>query len=164
MDILIMSKMKRTKHSIKIKILAIDPASKLGWAIDNYTYGEWDLTTRKDESMGMKLIRLSSKLQEILEKTNCNLVVYERPAGQHKNPIIHQSKLIGVIEKWCEENGIQYRGYSATEIKKYATGKGNANKEKMIQAARDRYNYSGDSDNEADALHLLHMAWDEYNL
>ncbi|MFP4025776.1 MAG: hypothetical protein ACLFVR_14730, partial [Thiohalospira sp.] len=157
--------MKRTKHN-QLKILAIDPASKLGWAISSKLYGEWDLITRKDESMGMKLIRLRSKLQEIYNNHPFDLIVYERPAGMHKNPIIHQSKLIGTIETWCEENipAIEYRGYSATEIKKFATGKGNAGKPAMIQAAIKNYGYIGDSDNEADALHLLHLAKKEYKI
>lgn len=144
-------------------ILAIDPASKLGWALSKHNYGEWDLTTRKDESMGMKLLRLRSKLNEIYKMESIDLVVYERPAGRHTNPIIHQSKLIGEIESWCEENQIEYRGYSATEIKKYATGKGNCGKPLMIQTAEAKYGVEGITDNEADALHLFHLAQGEYD-
>ena len=54
-----------TVKIVVMKILAIDPASILGWALSNTEYGIWDLKTRKDESMGMKLIRLKSKLKEI---------------------------------------------------------------------------------------------------
>lgn len=157
--------MKRNKRPGAPKILAIDPASRLGWAISDVSFGEWDLVTRKDESMGMKLIRLESKLKELHDISQFTLLVYERPAGQHKNPIIHQSKLIGKIEEFCERNGVEYRGYSATEIKKFATDKGNANKEKMIEAARVKYDLLEDpTDNEADALHLLHLAKAEYTV
>lgn len=145
-----------------MRILAVDPASKFGWAISKVEYGEWDLTTRKDESMGMKLIRLRSKLDELHAMFNFDLLVYERPAGRHANPIIHQSKLIGLMEEWCEIKGIQYRGYSAPEIKKYATGKGNCGKPAMVKAAVDLYNIVEPTDNEADALHLLHLAAEEY--
>ena len=140
-----------------MKILAIDPASELGWAISDNVYGVWDLHTRKDESMGMKLLRLKAKLNEIHSTEEIDVIVYERPGGQHKLPIIHQSKLIAVIEMWCDENCIEYRAYSASEIKKFATGKGNANKQSMIDSAKEKYGYVGHNDNEADALHLLNL-------
>lgn len=146
-----------------MKILAVDPASKFGWAISKTEFGEWDLRTRKDESMGMKIIRLRSKLQEIYDIYKFDILVYERPAGRYTNPIIHQSKLIGKLEEFCEDRGIQYRGYSATEIKKYATGKGNANKKMMIKKAIELYGVENPTDNEADALHLLHIAMEEYD-
>ncbi len=142
----------------KLKIFAIDPASTLGWAISKLEYGTWDLKTRKDESIGMKLIRLRAKLKEINELYKPDIIVYERAAGQHKQAIIHQAKLIGIIEQWCEENKINYRAYSATEIKKYATGKGNAGKPLMIKAAQDKLSYTGNDDNEADALWILYLA------
>lgn len=147
-----------------MKILAIDPASILGWAISNTEYGIWDLKTRKDESMGMKLLRLKAKLDEVFSIENFELIVYERPGGRNKNPIIHQSKLIGKIEEWSEEHNVQYRGYSATEIKKFATGKGNANKPAMIKAAKDKLGYLGDDDNEADALWLLNLCKSDLNI
>ena len=154
--------MKKKTQQTQMKILSIDPASTLGWAVSNSEYGEWDLRTRKDESMGMKLIRLRSKLDEMHSLLKIDLVVYERPAGQHKNPIIHQSKLIGLIEEWCESNDIEYRGYSSTEIKKYATGKGNAGKPLMIKTAEEKYNLSNLTDNEADALHMLNLTMRDY--
>jgi len=136
-----------------MKVLSLDIASTTGWALDTDTYGIWDFKTRKDESMGMKLIRFKAKLKEVHELEKIDIMIYERPAGRHANSIIHQAKLIAVMEKFCEENKIQYRSYSATEIKKFATGKGNANKEAMIDAAITKYGYTGDDDNEADAIH-----------
>jgi Holliday junction resolvasome RuvABC endonuclease subunit len=162
------SKRKRLKVVLNIpndiKVLAIDPASKLGWAIDRMKYGVWDLRTRKDESMGMKLIRMEAKLQELFEMEHFNLLIYERPGGRNKLPIIHQSKMIGVMEQWCEKNGVQYRSYSATEIKKFATGKGNAGKPAMILAAQKKLGYTGEDDNEADAMWLLELCKFELNI
>lgn len=146
-----------------MRILATDPASAFGWALSDTEYGVWDLRTRKDESMGMKLLRLESKLVFINKLKPIDLVVYERPAGRSTNAVIHHAKLVGKIEEWCEENGVQYRGYSASEIKKFATGKGNSGKPEMIKAAKEKYGYTGDDDNEADALHLLHLAKEEYD-
>ena len=157
-----MERTKKNTRNRELSILSIDPASLLGWAISIELYGTWDLKTRKDESMGMKLIRLEAKLNELSLLHPFSILVYERPAGRHKNPIIHQSKLIAVIEKWCEENTVEYRAYSASEIKKFATGKGNVGKPAMIKAAQEKLGYTGTDDNEADALWLLMLAKEIY--
>lgn len=145
-------------------ILSLDIASKTGWAIEPHIYGTWDLSTRKDESMGMKLIRFKAKLKEIHEADPLDIIIYERPAGRHANSIIHQAKLIAVVEKFCEENGINYKAYSAKEIKKFATGNGNCGKPAMIKAAKDKYGYTGNDDNEADAIHMRELFRKELNL
>lgn len=140
-----------------MKILAIDQASNCGWCCGQDLYGVWDLNTRKDESSGMKMIRFRSKLKEVVDSQEIQLIVYERVSGFHKNAIIHASKMVAIIETFCEERGIAYKAYSAAEIKKFATGKGNAKKEAMIKAAKDKFGYTGNDDNEADAIHIYHL-------
>ena len=46
-------------------------------------------------------------------------------------------------------------GIPVGTIKKHATGKGNASKQMMIEAARNKLGYKGNDDNEADALWIL---------
>lgn len=147
-----------------IRILAIDPATQCGWATSEKVFGCWDLSVRRDESNGMKLLKLESNLEKILQVHGIDVIAYERPAGQYKNAIIHQSELIGIIVRFCEVKGIQYRSYSATEIKKFATSKGNANKGKMILAAKERLGYQGNNDNEADALWILKLLEKDLNI
>lgn len=65
--------------------------------------------------------------------------------------------LLATLQAWCEENSIPYRGVPVGTIKKHATGKGNAGKTEMIEAAKSR-GFSPKDDNEADALALLHYA------
>jgi crossover junction endodeoxyribonuclease RuvC len=152
---------KSAKESRPVIILAIDPATNCGFATKTAA-GVWDLNIKKDESRGMKLIRFRAKLREIIQSEGITLVVFERPAGMHKNPIITQSELMGVIKLVCEDAGLDYRGFSAPEIKKFATGKGNCNKEAMVEAAQRLYGMEGTDDNIADALHLLHLAQSFY--
>jgi len=155
--------MERTKHNQKkIRILALDVATHCGYAISRKLYGVWDLTPKRDESIGMRLIRFRSKLNEILQMEHINLVVFERPGGQHKGAIIVQSELQGQVKVVCEDHKIEYRGYSSQEIKKYGTGKGNAGKPLMIAAAKEKLGYPGNNDNEADALWLLELAQNDY--
>ena len=61
------------------------------------------------------------------------------------------------LTAWCEHHQIPYQGVPVGTIKKHATGKGNANKDQMISAARLRGHAPAD-DNEADAIALFHWA------
>lgn len=145
-------------------ILAIDPATKCGFAHSSGASGTWDLSVRRDESAGMRLIRLEGKLNEIQNAGALNLCVFE--AARHAAPkmqgaLVVQSEFQAVIKLWCEKQKIAYRGYSPAEIKKHATGKGNANKAAMVAAAKARWPQVGD-DNEADALWILDLATKEY--
>ena len=63
--------------------------------------------------------------------------------------------LLGVVTAWCEEHEIPYQGVPVGEIKKHATGKGNADKGAMIAAAKARGHQPGD-DNEADAIAIAY--------
>jgi len=150
------------------KILALDVATHCGWAINvdtnNNIYGVWDLTPRRDESGGMRLIRFRAKLLETIKSEGVDMVVFERPGGRHVGAVIVQSELQGQVKVVCEDLEVPYRGYSSQEIKKFATGKGNANKEMMKKAARERFGYTGDNDNEADAICLLELAKRDYLL
>ena len=141
----------------KINILALDVATQTGWATSTAS-GTWDLRPKRDESSGMRLIRFKGKLKEISSLEEINLIVFERSAGFHKGALIVQSELHGVLKSFCLENNIEYKAYSPAEIKRHATGKGNANKSMMIEAARERLGYTGDNDNEADALWLFDLA------
>jgi len=147
-----------------LNILAIDPATHCGWAFgDGRTHvsGTWDLSTRRDESSGMKLIRLRAKLEHFVPASD--VVVFE--AARHSAPgmqgaLVHQARLQSVIEMWCEDRGVEYRGYSPSEIKKFATGKGNAGKPAVVAAVESRWGAVAD-DNEADAVALLYLAHHE---
>jgi len=62
----------------------------------------------------------------------------------------------------CELRGILVMGAAVGTIKKHATGKGNAKKDAMVQAAWDRWGIKTQTDDEADALAILGLAL-EYN-
>lgn len=142
--------------------LALDPATNCGFAHSCGVCGTWDLSIRRDESKGMRLLRLRGKLNEIKSGAGVDLVSFE--AARHAAPkmqgaLVVQAELQGVIILWCEDNGIEYQGFSPTEIKKHATGKGNAGKADMLAAARAKWTkLSIPDDNTADALWLLDLA------
>jgi Holliday junction resolvasome RuvABC endonuclease subunit len=145
-----------------MKILALDIATKTGWKTRTSS-GVWDLKPNRGESEGMRVVRFKSKVREIIDLEGIQIVSYERPAGLHKSSIIVASEMIGVLKDLCIELGVELACYSATEIKKFATGKGNANKDKMIEAA-ENLEYKPQDDNEADAIFLYLLTKKDLNL
>lgn len=143
----------------KNNLLALDIATKTGWKTETAS-GVWDLKPNRGESEGMRVVRFKSKVREICDIEGINIIAYERPAGMHKSSIMVASEMVGVLKDFCIDNGINLCCYSASEIKKYATGKGNANKEQMIASAVS-CGYNPKDDNEADAIHLYNLVKNE---
>ena len=73
-------------------------------------------------------------------------------------------ELRGAVQTWCWVNGATYVEIEPADLKKFATGKGNATKDDMLAVARKLYKPDCESDDEADALHLLAWAEQEYRL
>ena len=110
----------------------------------------------------MRLVRFKTKLHELFSTRKIELVTFERSAGMHKAPIIVQSELHGVLKVVCEDLGIKYKAYSAKEIKKFATDKGNANKEAMMLALFNKHGIRKFDDNEVDAIWILKLAQKDF--
>ena len=144
-----------------MKILALDIATKTGWKTETSS-GVWNLKPNRGESEGMRVVRFKSKVRELIELEGISLVSYERPAGMHKASIMVASEMVGVLKDLCLEKKIQLACYSANEIKKFATGKGNANKQKMIDKAIE-LGFNPTDDNEADAIHLYNLTFLDVN-
>jgi len=148
----------QTSHPIgKHDILALDIATTTGWAMHSAS-GVWKLTLKKDESKGMRLIRFRSKLVELYSLHKFRLVVFEALAIYTKFPNFVAAEMQGVLKLFCTENNIDYKAYTVAEVKKFATGNGNASKDKMIAACRANYGVEPEDDNHADALHVYHLA------
>ena len=154
---------ERKSVSTGTNLLALDIATKTGFCTKTAS-GVWDLKPKRDESAGMSLIRFKAKLSEIVRLEQINLIVYERAAGMHVSSVISQSEKHGVLKLFCEENKIEYKAYSASDIKKYATGKGNSGKPLMIQACIDKYGFTPIDDNHADAVHIFHLGKSDLGL
>ena len=62
--------------------------------------------------------------------------------------------LLATLTAWCEQNAIAYQGVPVGTIKRFIAGKGNADKQAVIAAVRER-GFSPADDNEADAIAIL---------
>jgi len=149
-----------------VKILALDFATKTGWAHSTGPSGVWDLSIRKDESSGMRLVRFESKLREVYTGLGVDVLVFEAVTvggGLRVNfdSIKLQSKLQAIIERFVARTpGLECCSYNLNEIKKYAIPqKGKRDKEAMLEAAKRRWpGREFVDDNEVDACWLLDLA------
>lgn len=143
-------------------LLALDIATSTGFCTSTAS-GTWNLTPKKDESKGMRLIRFRAKVKEVCALEGIKLIVFEQMAVFGKFPNFVGAEMQGVLKLFCEESGIEYKSYAPTSIKKFATGKGNAKKDSMITAAK-QYNPDVKTDDEADAILLYHLALKDLEL
>ena len=135
-----------------MNILALDRATKTGWKTKTAS-GVWDLKPNRGESEGMRVVRFRSKVKEMIAMEDITLVSYERPAGFHKAALIVEAEMVGILKELCITLGVNLACYSAKEIKKFATGNGNAKKDAMVSKAKE-LGYNPKDDNEADAIFL----------
>jgi len=149
---------------IAINILALDLAKVVGWATkhDSFNSGVKDLSPKKGESTGMVFIRFRAWLDEMLRISGAKMVIYEKPlVGTMRNGNVAQIAygLSAIVQEVCENHKVDYTNIMPAELKKHATGKGNANKEKMLEAAKAKWPDIEIIDhNHADALWLLDYA------
>jgi len=147
-----------------MRILAIDPGTKLGWAISREASGTEDLAPRSNQGAGMRVLKMQAFLRRIKDAGLPELIVYEHVRRHQGTQAAHvYGALEGTLLAWAEENDIPCEAVPVGTIKKFATGKGNAGKPAMIEAAQQFYpGIEIVDDNHADALCLLHWATEEY--
>ena len=153
-----------TKGAKKIRrVLALDLGTQLGWALlegSSLSSGEVCLAPRRNEGPGMRLVRFRKFLDEI---GDVDALYYESVNRHIGTQAAHvYGSLEGRLQEWCEDRKIaEYCGIPVTKIKKHATGKGNADKHAMIDAAKERWpdqQIGEREDNRADALWTLDCA------
>ena len=80
-----------------------------------------------------------------------------------KGRVFNLAENCGLLKYMLFKKGYRFFTVPPTVVKKFATGKGNANKEAMVKAAQEKYGYPGTDDNVADALHIWHLAEKTFN-
>lgn len=149
-------------------ILALDLGTLCGWALGpvaggGHRSGTWALQNsrqRRFESAGMKWVRLDRHLHDLIDidRTPPSHVVIEEVRRHAGTDAAHAyGGALATVTAWCERVGISYESIPVGTIKRHATGRGNADKNEMMVAARVR-GWSPSDDNEADALWLLDLA------
>lgn len=149
-----------------MRILAIDPATQLGWALKETgkkpKYGTESFHNNQFDGAGMRYLKFRNWLE--IKLGPGDVVAYEA-VEQHTSTYAahHYGGWVSQIQAVCEHYEIPYTGYPVGTIKKYWTGKGSAGKEAMIHEAQKR-GYNPQDDNAADALAILHLAIEDLQL
>lgn len=140
--------------------LALDLGKKCGWALRLGTElisGTADFSPGKFDGPGMKFVKFRRHLNTLNGAHRIGQIAYEGVRRHLGVDAAHAyGGYMGHLQSWCEEQTpvVPYEGVAVQKIKLFATGKGNANKDAMIDAARD-LGYKPVDDNEADAIMLL---------
>lgn len=143
-----------------MRILALDLATKTGWAHSNGESGVQDFALKRGESPGMRFIRFRTWIQEWSHGAiRPHVIAYEQ-AHHRGGAATHVAEnLIGRVLEFSAEHDIDTSPYHTAHIKKYATGRGNASKDEMIAAAQAKWpDATIIDDNHADAMWLLALA------
>ena|SRR5579885_2366949 len=148
-----------------MNIAGLDIGTHAGWATA-HDAGTWNLTPRSHESSGIRLLKFRASLTELIRLAHLDLIGYEDAGFLAKagaSAAVVYGELLGVLKTVCEDMHVQYVGFKPAAIKKLATGKGNANKEQMLTAARRQWpGLTIPDDNTADALWTREAAVREY--
>lgn len=145
--------------------------------------GQWDLSAGPFDSGAIRFVRL----QHFLSILQPDLVAFEDVkytpsekvtrfnAGALLSRAATACELFGALKatvsSWCEHREIPCTSFGIGQIKKRATGKGNANKVDMINACNELfhtdfntedYHLTG-ADNIADAAHVLILLIEQYS-
>jgi hypothetical protein len=150
-----------------MKVLALDLGTRCGWALFNdgapLASGTWELSNarqRRFEGGGVKWLRLRGLLNQAVLGQLVEKIVFEEVRSHAGVDAAHAyGGALAVLTAFCEAEGIPYEAYPVGTIKKHATGKGNAKKDAMIEAARARWPAIAiEDDNHADALWIGDLA------
>lgn len=140
--------------------LALDLGTTTGWAARNercrILHGTAEFRPSRYEGGGMRYLRFGKWLDQTLDITGgIDAVFFEevrRHAGTDASHVY--GGLLATLTSWCEAHGIPYQGVPVGTWKRHVCGKGNADKQAVIIAMRER-GFEPSDDNEADAIAIL---------
>jgi hypothetical protein len=141
-------------------VLALDLGTTTGWALrgqdGGITSGTMTFKPSRFEGGGMRYLRFRRWLAEVACLAGgISRIAFEEVRAHAGTDAAHlYGGFLAHLSAWCEERSIAYEGVPVGTIKRFATGRGNADKAAMIAAIRAR-GFAPADDNEADAIAIL---------
>lgn len=143
-----------------MKTLALDLGTTTGWCINDeisFTSGTQSFKPGRYEGGGMRFLRFKQWLTELKNTAGVDIVYYEEVRRHSSTDAAHcYGGLMATLTAWCEHHQIPYQGVPVGTIKKHMTGKGNANKQMVMDAVKAAGHDMIKDDNEADAIALMY--------
>ena len=141
------------------KIVGID-ASLTSTGIAATIYGELDnaVSTRSINSNKKGTDRLIEIKEEVYKSVfGADLVLIEGYSYASPNQAHQVGELGGVLRVMLAENNLKVLEVAPTQLKKFATGKGNASKEEIAVAAYKKWGIECRTNDETDAAVLVYI-------
>jgi hypothetical protein len=142
-------------------ILTLDLGTQMGWAMKSQSQilsGTQSFKDTRFTGGGMRFYLFQKWLMSIHSTGSISEVWYEEVARHginNQTAVAHTyGGFLATLQIFCEDNKIPYQGVPISTIKKHITGKGNANKQMVIDAIKLK-GFDPKDDNEADALAIL---------
>lgn len=145
-----------------MNFIGIDPSTKSGFVmldergevvIDKELYGEG----KEDPA---RMVTLVDKILDRLPSDRTKLVIcIESPSNHSTGCYVSQMfGLAWLLRGELYRKGIKYVDVTPSQLKKFATGKGNAKKDAMVLPIHKTWNFENNSDNVRDAYVLAQIA------
>jgi hypothetical protein len=141
-------------------LLALDLGTSTGWAMclpdGGIVSGTVSFRPSRYDGGGIRYVRFRAWLDGVADDTPEIAAIHFEEVRRHlSTDAAHvHGGLLATLTAWCEQRSIAYQGVPVGTIKRFITGKGNADKEAVIAEVRAR-GYSPSDDNEADAIAIL---------
>lgn len=144
-------------------LLALDLGTVTGWAVHTSAgvrlSGSWNLKPKRHENSFARFRGLVARIEQLHDVEAVTEIHYEAVRAHRGVEAAHAyGGFWTALGTWCDEREIPLIGHEVAAIKKFATGRGNANKGAMILAAEERWGVVVADDNEADAIAIRELA------
>lgn len=137
-------------------VLSLDIATHCGY-YSTHEAGTWNFSQKTGRSAIEQHLVFYETLKAFIQKHNIKLIVAEDV--NVKGQFIAMRKLSefrGILFLICAQLGLpEPKFINVSTVKKWATGDGKADKKKMIEFCKKRWNIDPVDDNMADATHIF---------
>lgn len=145
---------------VRSAVLALDLGTTTGWAMrpagGRIESGTVSFRPSRYDGGGMRYLRFRGWLNGMAADAAGLAAIYFEEVRRHVGTDAAHlyGGFLATLTSWCEQQGIAYQGVPVGTIKRFMTGKGNADKAAIIAAVRAQ-GFAPADDNEADAIAIL---------